>query len=115
MKLQVHSIHFDADKKLLDFIQFKLNKLDQFYDRITGGEVFLRLSKGDSSKVHHKIIEIKVNLPGTSLFVKEQGSTFEEATDLAMDALKGQMKKFKEKNNDKSSIKPAMIAVDEDE
>ena len=42
MKVQVHAIHFSADRKLLDSIQAKLNKLETFYDRITGGEVFLK-------------------------------------------------------------------------
>ena len=41
MKLQVHAVHFTADQKLLAFIQQKLSKLDQFYDRIVSGEVFL--------------------------------------------------------------------------
>ncbi|MFD1820308.1 putative sigma-54 modulation protein [Pseudarcicella hirudinis] len=103
MKLQVHSIHFDADKKLLEFIQSKLNKLDTFYDRITGGEVFLRLDKGESSKMKNKLLEIKINLPGGSLFVKEIGRTFEEAVDIAIEALKAQLKRFKEKLQEKSN------------
>jgi putative sigma-54 modulation protein len=69
MKLQVHSIHFDADKKLLEFIQSKLNKLDTFYDKITGGEVFLRLDKGENTKVRGKTLEVKISLPGATLFV----------------------------------------------
>lgn len=97
MKLQVHSIHFDADQKLLAFIQSKLNKLDQFYDRITSGEVFLRLSKGESSKVLTKQMEVKINVPGGYLFVSEEGRSFEETTDLAIEALKNQLKKFKQK------------------
>lgn len=97
MKLQVHSIHFDADMKLLEFIQSKLNKLDTFYDRITGGEVFLKLDKGDTKKVKSKMLEVKINLPGATLFVKEQGKTFEEAMDIAIEALKIQLKRFKEK------------------
>ncbi|PGH40331.1 MAG: ribosomal subunit interface protein, partial [Candidatus Nephrothrix sp. EaCA] len=28
MKLQIHSIHFTADKKLLDFVQTKTDKLE---------------------------------------------------------------------------------------
>ena len=40
MKLQVHSIHFDADQKLIDFIQRKVDKLETFYDRMVDGEVF---------------------------------------------------------------------------
>ncbi|MBC7410557.1 MAG: ribosome-associated translation inhibitor RaiA [Arcicella sp.] len=101
MKLQVHSIHFDADTKLLEFIQSKLNKLDMFYDRITGGEVFLRLDKGDTKRVRNKMLEVKISLPGATLFVKEQASSFEEAMDIAIEALKIQLKKFKDKIQEK--------------
>lgn len=103
MKLQVHSIHFDADMKLLEFIQSKLNKLDTFYDRITGGEVFLKLDKGDTKKIKSKMLEVKINLPGATLFVKEQGKTFEEAMDIAIEALKIQLKRFKEKIQEKAN------------
>lgn len=113
MKLQMHSIHFDADRRLLDAIQQKLNKLDQFYDRITGGEVFLKVVKGASSKIHDKVIEIKINLPGTTLFVKELGQTFEEALDLALEALKVQLKKFKDKLNDHTApLRTGNLALD---
>ena len=40
MKLQMHSIRFDADQKLISFIQKKADKLDRFFDRIIDGEVF---------------------------------------------------------------------------
>ncbi len=103
MKLQVHSIHFDADQKLLAFIQVKLNKLDQFSDRIISGEVFLRLGKGESSKVLTKQLDIKIHLPGGYLFVKEAGRSFEEATDLAIEALKAQLKRYKDKTRDKTT------------
>jgi putative sigma-54 modulation protein len=101
MKLQVHSIHFDADMKLLEFIQSKLDKLDMFYDRITSGEVFLRLDKGDTKRVKSKMLEVKISLPGATLFVKEQASSFEEAMDIAIEALKVQLKKFKDKIQEK--------------
>jgi putative sigma-54 modulation protein len=96
MKLQIHSIHFDADQKLLDYIQKKVDKLHKFFDRITDGEVFLKLEKGD--KVDNKVVEIKVNVPGSSLFVKAQSKSFEAAADEAADALEIQIKKFKEKS-----------------
>ena len=109
MKLQVHSIHFDADMKLLEFIQTKLNKLDIFYDRITGGEVFLRLDKGDKKKIKSKLLEVKISLPGAVLFVKEMATSFEEAMDLAIEALKIQLKKFKEKTQEK--INPTRMVL----
>ena len=72
-----------------------------FYDRITGGEVFLRLDKGDTKRVRNKMLEVKISLPGATLFVKEQASSFEEAMDIAIEALKIQLKKFKDKIQEK--------------
>lgn len=95
MKLQTHSVHFDADPKLIDFIQKKANKLETFYDRIIDGEVFLKLENGEA--IENKIVEIKLNIPGNQLFVKEQESSFEAATDKAVGALKKQLQKHKEK------------------
>jgi putative sigma-54 modulation protein len=116
MKLQVHSIHFTADEKLLAFIQQKLSKLDQFYDRIVSGEVFLKLDKGDKHNTHTKLLEIKINVPGAVLFVKETGKSFEEAVDLALDILKNQLKKFKEKITGKTpGLELATVEIDEDD
>jgi putative sigma-54 modulation protein len=95
MKVKVQSIHFDADGKLLNFIEERVDKLTQFYDHIIDGEVFLRLDKSATSD--NKITEVKLNIPGRSLFAKEQCSTFEEATDLAVEALRRQIIKHKEK------------------
>jgi putative sigma-54 modulation protein len=94
MKLQVHSIHFDADRKLVDFIQRKLDKLETFYDRLLDGEVFLRLN---NEGVENKTVEIKLNVPGSQLFAIEKAKSFEAAADLAALALKMQLKKFKTK------------------
>jgi putative sigma-54 modulation protein len=95
MRIKVQSIHFDADRKLLGFIQEKVDKLIHFYEDIIDGEVFLRLDK--SSSTENKITEIKLNTPGKILFAKEQCKTFEEATDTAVDALRKQITKHKEK------------------
>jgi len=92
MKLQVHSIHFDADVKLIGFIQKKLDKLETFYDRLVDGEVFLRLN---NEGIENKTVEVKLRVPGTQLFATEKARSFEEATDLASDALRIQIKKFK--------------------
>ena len=97
MRLQMQAIHFDADSKLFSFIQQKLDKLDTFYDRITSGEVFLKLDKGDTNKQQKKRIDVKLYVPGGSVFVSEEGTTFEEATDLAVDTLKMKVKKHKDK------------------
>lgn len=93
MQLQVQSIHFDADRKLIHFIEEKLGKLTQFHDRIISSEVFLRLDKSDVNE--NKIAEIKLSIPGKDLFARKQCRTFEEATDTAVEALRRQIHKHK--------------------
>ncbi|MDX2194999.1 MAG: ribosome-associated translation inhibitor RaiA [Cytophagales bacterium] len=95
MKVNIQSIHFDADGKLLELVQKKLNKLDTFYDRIIDADVYLKIDKDLHQE--NKIIECKINIPGQSLFVKERSRTFEVALDESLEALKAQLKKFKEK------------------
>ncbi len=63
MNVNVQSIHFDADSKLVDFIQDKLDKLSQFHDNIISGDVFLRLSH-DREGRENKLVEIRLNAPG---------------------------------------------------
>jgi putative sigma-54 modulation protein len=95
MKLQMHSIHFNADKKLIDFIQRKADKLDTFYGRIIDGEVTMRLNKDETQE--NKLVELKLRIPGQQLFTREQAKTFEAATDMAVDAMRRQLEKQKAK------------------
>jgi putative sigma-54 modulation protein len=98
----MHSIRFDADQKLVEFVNTKVKKLPNVYDDILGAEVFLRLDK-DTSDRENKLVEIKLDVKGQTVFAKKQCKTFEEATDLSVDALKRQLVKRKEKIRKKSS------------
>jgi len=93
MDINIHSIRFDADAKLLDFIKGKLVKLGQFYSEIISAEVFLRLDR--SQDADNKVSEIKLIVPGSELFAKRQTHTFEESTDLAVEALRRQIRRHK--------------------
>jgi putative sigma-54 modulation protein len=95
MNIQIHSVRFDADKKLIDFVHQKLEKLAQFGEDIVNAEVYLRLDKDQERE--NKISEIKVEISGSSLFAKKQSKSFEESTDEAIDALKKQITKYKHK------------------
>lgn len=94
MKVRVESVHFTADAELIEFIEKKLSKLEQFYDQILDVSVFLKLE--NSGQVRDKIFEARVHVPGDTLFVKEVDKTFESATDSAADTLKRQIIKHKE-------------------
>lgn len=95
MKVNIQSVHFDADKKLIGFIEDKVGKLNHFHDSIIQGDVILRLDKASSAD--NKIAEIKLHVPGTDLFAKKQCKSFEEAVDTSIDALKKQLVRTKEK------------------
>lgn len=95
MDIKVHSVHFKADQKLIDFVNEKVTKLQLFFDHIIAGEVFLRLDK--STEKDNKIAEVKLLMPGKELFAKKQCKSFEEAADLAVEALRKQVDKHKAK------------------
>jgi putative sigma-54 modulation protein len=95
MDIKIISVHFDADKKLVDFITKKVNKLVKFYEEIIGAEVFLRLE--NTQDLDNKVAEIKLIIPGNDLFAKKQSKTFEEAADNVIAALRMQIDKHKGK------------------
>jgi len=95
MKISINSVHFKADQKLEDFINEKVNKLASTYEEIIGGDITLRLD--NSSSNDNKITEIRLKVPGNDLFAKKQCKSFEEATDVALKALRKQLSKHKEK------------------
>jgi ribosomal subunit interface protein len=96
MEIKINSVHFNADKKLVDFVNKKVNKLDTFFDGIISAEVTLKVLKPEAA--NNKISELKLSIPSNGyLFAKKQADTFEEATDLAIDAIRKQLDKYKDK------------------
>lgn len=95
MDIKVNSVHFVADKKLVEFVNNKINKLVKFYEGIIGAEVFLRLE--NTQEEDNKVSEIKLFIAGSDFFAKKQSKTFEEATDNVVEALRQQIIRHKEK------------------
>jgi putative sigma-54 modulation protein len=95
MSAKVHSVHFDANIKLINFINDKVDQLSVFFDNIVSKEVFLRIDKAEDKA--NKVAEVRLLLPGKELFAKKRSRTFEEATDLAVEALRRQVRKHKGK------------------
>ena len=96
MNVQIQTVHFDADSRLLEHVNAKIEKLKTFHDKIIGLEVYLKLDN-KSQQIRDKVAEIKVHVPKHSYFVKHQSKTFEESFDLAFDSLVSQVKRQKEK------------------
>ena len=101
MNVVINPVHFDASSQLHEFITKKLKKLETFFDKIIDAEVFLKLDSNQAIK--DKIVEIKLMVPGKTLFVSEISKTFEESTDIAVDTISRQLKKHKHKLIEKSN------------
>jgi putative sigma-54 modulation protein len=94
MKIQIQSLHFNADQKLLDFIGKRMNKLETFYDRVIGSDVILSMEQMNT-QVKSKVVTIKAHIPGTVLIAKERSKKFEEAIDMATESIRRQMMRLK--------------------
>lgn len=95
MNVQIQSVKFDADQKLVDFVNAKMDKLERFAEKVTSAEVFLKLDK-DNDK-GNKVATIKLNLPGEDLVAEFRGKSFEESVDECIAALRKQLDKYKER------------------
>jgi putative sigma-54 modulation protein len=99
MQVDIQSIHFKADKKLIDFISQKVQKTETFISGVRSADVYLKLESDQEGE--NKLVEIKLNLNGNPIFAKEQAVSFETATDKVLDKLVAQAKKMKEKSQEK--------------
>ncbi len=95
MKVITQSVNFTADKKLINFIQKRMDKLELFYDKVIQSDVYLKLE--NTREKENKIFEVRVNVPGDSFVVKKQCKTFEEGADSAASSIERQLKKRKQK------------------
>ncbi len=96
MNVNIQTVHFDADTKLIDHVNKKIQKLKSFNDRIHQVDVFLKLDNV-VHQIKDKIAEIKVAVPRRQFFVKQTSKSFEESFDTALDSIINQIKKQKEK------------------
>jgi putative sigma-54 modulation protein len=103
MKVNTQSVNFNADVKLIEFIQRRLDKLDLFYDKIVSSDVFLKVI--NTSAKENKMVEIKVHVPKDRFVVKKRCKTFEEAVDSACGSLERKLVKKKEKPRVQTSLK----------
>lgn len=85
MKVNAQSVNFNANEKLIEFVQNRLNKLETFYDKVISSDVYLKVE--NTSAKENKIVEIKLNVPKDKFIVKKQCKSFEEAIDSACSSL----------------------------
>jgi putative sigma-54 modulation protein len=95
MNVQIQSVKFDADKKLVDFVEEKVGKLERYSDDILSAEVTLKLDRDHEHG--NKVALLKLDLAGDTLVAERRARSFEEAVDESIDALRQQLAKHKER------------------
>lgn len=93
MDIRIQSVKFDADAKLLAFVEKKVEKLEKFFDGFLNAEVTLSLLPDNLNKE----VKVRLQVPGDDIYVSRNAKTFEDATVECVDILKGQLIKMKEK------------------
>lgn len=96
MNVNIQTVHFDADDKLVDYVSRKLEKLSTFHDKILKVVVFLKLDNVVHT-IKDKVVEISIHVPRHDFFVKASSKSFEESFDNAMESIISQIKRKKEK------------------
>lgn len=93
MEIRVQSIKFNADQKLLDFVEKKFSKLPKFHDAIITVDVALSLL----AEHENKNVKVQVRIPGNDIVVERNAKTFEDAVVDCADILKDKLVRAKEK------------------
>ncbi len=96
MNVNIQTVRFNPDVKLVDYVNKKLQKITTFHDRIIKVEVYLKLDNVVHA-IKDKIAEIRVQVPRHQFFVKASSKSFEESFDNALDSLVSQIKRKKDK------------------
>ena len=91
--INVKSLKFDADEKLLEHIEKKVGKVEKFFDNLSDIDVTLSLLPD----AENKSVKLQTHIPGEDLIVERHARTFEEALTDAADALKERVIRAKEK------------------
>ncbi|MDX2045535.1 MAG: HPF/RaiA family ribosome-associated protein [Chitinophagaceae bacterium] len=96
MNVNIQTVRFSADLKLVEHVNKKIQKLANYHDRITKVDVYLKLDNV-VHQIKDKVAEIKVKIPRHEFFVKQSSKSFEASFDNALDSIIIQIKRLKEK------------------
>lgn len=98
MDIIIQSLGFTAGAELEGYVQEKLDKLSPDA-QIVRANVTLFL--GPDRATPNTYCEIRLEVPGPDLFIKESASEFEQAIDQCVNKLQSMLRKQKEKLVDK--------------
>ena len=95
METRIQSVHFDASTQLLEFVEKKVAKVEKFCEGATALEVTMKLIKPETAM--NKEVALNLSSGSGDMFASKISDTFEDALLVAIDALKAQIEKKREK------------------
>ena len=96
MDVRIQAIHFEIADRLTDFVNKKADRLARRYPALTVFDFTLKVVKPETA--NNKEAVVKVVDPGHDEVVATKvADSFEEAVDLAIEAVERQLEKRKEK------------------
>lgn len=96
MEVRIQAIHFEIAERLESFINKKIDKLARRNETITYVDVNLRVVKPETAMNKEAVMKVIVPQHGEFVATKT-ADTFEEAVDLALEAIDRQLEKLKQK------------------
>lgn len=93
MEIRIKSLKFDADQRLLDYIEKKVSRLARFDEKVGEVEVTLSLLQEPNNK------NCKLRMRGSTgeQILERNASNFEDAVSAAVDAMKEKLTRAREK------------------
>ncbi len=103
MQVRFTARHYKSPDRLKEYAEKKVQKLEKYYDGIINCEVIL-----DYEKLL-QVAEINLDVYNQRLVAIEKSEDVYKSIDLAVDKLKRQLKRYKEKLKDHSNTKPSIL------
>ncbi len=95
MNTTITARHFVASERLQQFANENVNKLEKFYDGLMSCDIVLMPSE---SPEYPQQVELKLKVARTFLTAKGEAHSYEQAIMMAVEALRKQLIKYKEKH-----------------
>jgi len=96
MDINIKSLKFDADQKLIAFVEKKVSKLERFYEGLTEVNVTMTLLH----EPDNKDVKLQIHIPGEELIIQRNAKTFEDAVTECADVMKEKLTRAREKRID---------------
>lgn len=96
MEIRIQAIHFEISERLENFVNKKIDKLARRNDAIIEADVTLKVVKPETSMNKEAVIRVVVP-QHEDIVATKVADTFEEAVDVALEAIDRQLEKYKNK------------------